>query len=269
VTLGVGLVSVPALGALATESRVRETVLHLIDGLLGERLRDRRRAAARTGLSGLLRMRLYALKYPVGHPEVHEGRIVRFVGDGVRGNLRLVVGMVRANRPWRLIAGLSHALVAAFGTAAFTLTSPGVWRIANGMGWPRLALVALGSIAGTCVLLIAVHGLWERSPNPAVQERVALFNLATTLTLWLGISTHYVLLLAITTVCGLAVIAPLVLQGEIHHTVGLADYFRIAGLVTTLATIGGGLGAAIESESAVREAAYGYRPDERGEETER
>jgi hypothetical protein len=37
----------------------------------------------------------------------------------------------------------------------------------------------------------------------------------------------------------------------------------LAWLVTTLGTVGGALGAAIESDRAVREAAYGFRPEER------
>jgi hypothetical protein len=40
--LGVGLVSVPALGAVAVEQRVRQAVLRLVDGLLGESVPRRR-----------------------------------------------------------------------------------------------------------------------------------------------------------------------------------------------------------------------------------
>jgi hypothetical protein len=35
--------------------------------------------------------------------------------------------------------------------------------------------------------------------------------------------------------------------------------------VSSLATIGSALGAAVENDVVVREAAYGYRPDERTE----
>ena len=191
VTLGVILVSVPALGAIATSIRVRDTVLRLLDDLLSERLRRPRREGTPARTRGLVRSRLRGFADPVGQAEAFEAGSVRFVTAGIRGNLRLVLGMVRANRPWRLVAGLSRALVAALGTTAFSLTSPGVWRIANGMGWPRLSAVSLGTIAGTCFLIIVIHGLWERSPDPGVREQVALFNTATALTLAFGICALY------------------------------------------------------------------------------
>jgi len=262
VTLGVILVSVPALGAIATSIRVRETVLRLLDDLLSERL-HRPRPQAPTGTRALVRSRLRGFAYPVGQAEAFEAGSVRFVTAGIRGNVRLVLGMVRANRPWRLVAGLSRALVAALGTTAFSLTSPGVWRIANGMGWPRLVALSLSTIAGTCLLIIVVHGLWERSPNPAVREQVALFNAATALTLAFGIFALYVALFVLTSVSGYLLIAPVVLEAEIHHQAVAREYLRLAWLVSSLATIGGALGAAVESEAAVREAAYGFRGDRR------
>ena len=59
-----------------------------------------------------------------------DAETVRFVTAAGQGNLRLLMGMVRANRPWRLIAGLSRALVGALGAGAFGLTSPAMWQIA-------------------------------------------------------------------------------------------------------------------------------------------
>ena len=257
--LGVGVVSVPALGALALDRRVREAVLRVVDRLLDQRF-PRRRPPRRASM-WLLRARLHALTSPVGVAVGSEERNVRFVTPTVQGNLRLIVGMVRANRPWRLVVGLSRALVAALGTAAFGITSPGIWLLANGMGWMRLLALSLGSVLAICVTLIVVHGLWERSPTPEVRQRVLLINLATALTIAVGILTHYLALLVINAVAAAALIAPAVFEMQLHHPVGPGDYVKLAWLVSSLATIGGALGAAVENETAVREAAYGYRED--------
>jgi hypothetical protein len=259
IALGVGVVSVPALGALALERRVLEAVLRVVDRLLEQRATGRRRAPRTSRWR--LRARLRALTSPVGHAVGSEERTVRFVTATVPGNLRLLVGMVRANRPWRLVAGLSRALVAALGTAAFGITSPGIWLLMNGMGWMRLLALSLGSVLVICVTLVAVHGLWERSPRPEVRQRVILINLATALTIAVGILTHYVALLVINFIAAAALIVPRVFEMQLHHSVGAWDYLKLAWLVSSLATIGGALGAAVESDIAVRQAAYGYRED--------
>jgi hypothetical protein len=264
VTLGVGLISIPALGPIATETLVRQTVLRVIEGLMAESARGRKRVTTELWKRAGMRARLRDLTDPVGRAVVHQEDTVQFVTDTASGNLRLVVGMVRANRPWHLIAGLSRALVAALGAAAFTLTSPGVWRIANGASWMRLMLLCAGAIIGTCLLLITVHSLLERLPSePRARQRVLLFNVATTLTIALGVIAHYVALFVITVVAAFALIDAHVFAREISHAVGPADFLRLAWMVTTLGTVGGALGAAVESDRAVREAAYGYRPQER------
>lgn len=261
VTHGVGLISVPALGAVALETRLRTAVLRLVARLLGERgkkarPRERRRRRAR------IRRRLDELSSPVGEVQAQEGGTIRFVTAVVRGNLRLLVGMVRANRPWRLVVGLSRSIIAALGAGAFGLVSPGVWLVADGLGWLRLIALCLASVVATCIVLIAVHRLWERSPSPGTRERAALFNLATTLTVAIGVLTLFLSLLVIAAACEAAVVAPSVLEGQLGHPVDAAAYLKVALLITTLATIGGALGAALESDSAVRQAAYGYHADE-------
>jgi hypothetical protein len=262
--LGVGVVSVPAFGAVALQDRVLHAVLRLLDELaVGNAARDRRGASEHGPRSRIrLRMRLRELQElasPVGSPDVAERDTVRFVTAAWPGNLRLLLGMVRANRPWRLIIGLSRALVAALGTAAFGFASPPLWWIADAMSWPRLLALGLVAAATICGTLIAGHRLWEHPRTPAARERVALVNLATTLTVALGVLTMFAALLVVTTLCDTAVLLGPVLERQLGHPPDFGDYVRIAWLLSTLATIGGAMGAALETDVAVREAAYGYR----------
>jgi hypothetical protein len=272
VALGVGVVSLPALGAVDLQHRVRQAVLRVIDGLLGERTDRRAKSGgAQRRRVSRMRTRLHLVSSPVGYADVEDDRTIQFVTAVGRGNIRLLIGMVRANRPWRLISGLSRALVGALGTTAFGLASTGVWKLADGMGWPRLVVLSLGSVLVTCLSLIVVHELWERSPGPEARERVVLFNLATAITITIGVLTLYLTLLVIIVGAAVTLIAPGVLESEVHHSIDAADYFRLAWVVTSLATLGGALGAAVESDEAVRAAAYGYHPhdDEHDDEGDR
>lgn len=272
VTLGVGVISVPALGAVDLRDRAAEVALRMMDRLFTRRSEDGRQSARPTRMRARMRARVRArvqeleeLSSPLGRPYTPDKETVRFVTAAGQGNLRLLVGMVRANRPWRLVSGLSHALVGALGAGAFALASPGLWQIADGMGLGRVLTLAFGSMAAISGTLIVAHGLWERSPSPEARDRVVLMNLATSFTVILGVLTLYAALLIIVGVCGTALIPSSVLRNQLHHPVDLGDYLRVAWTVSSLATIGGALGAALESDSAVREAAYGYRPSERSD----
>ena len=267
-THGVGLVSVPALGAVNLGERVRTAVVNLIEGLLGETVDDEESADDPDREQRMVG-RLQELASGLGRAEMHEGRhAVRFVSAVWRGNLRLLVGMVRANRPWRLVAGLSRAIVGALGLDIFGVASPGVWILADGLSWWRLVVVALASVIATSASLIMAHGLWQQrhDPTPEARERVALFNMATALTVAIGVVTLFLALFAINVVAAGVLVTTGVLSRQVGHPVDVVDYVALAAVVSSLATLGGALGAALENDRAVREAAYGYRPDARTEE---
>lgn len=263
-TDGVGVVSVPALGAVGVERRLRRAVLHLIEGLLGEAVTDedhRENGARRARVAA----RLAELASPLGHARVHEDGSVRFLAAALRGNLRLLVGMVRANQPSRLVLRLSRAVVGALGTAAYALASSSIWQLGGRSSWARLLGFAVISVIATGGALVVAHGLWERATEPAARERVLLFNLATTATLGLAVLTLYLALFVIAGLCAGALIPSGLLAARVGGSVNVADYARLACLVASMATLGGALGSLVESDLAVREATYRSREDERTE----
>jgi hypothetical protein len=238
----VGVVSVPALGAVAVERRVRDSVLRLVEALIQGRTDD--------------------LGSSLGQTEVRGQGTVRFASAAVGRNLRLLFGMVRANAPARVILRLSRALITALGTAAIATANISVWQLADGMTWPRLVVLTLASTVTTVLALILAHGLWERTDDPEAREQIVLFNVTTAVTLTLGVLALSGALFAINAAAGSALIPAGVLEKQLGHGSGVDDYLRLAWLVTTLATIGGALGSIAESDDAVREATYRYQPDE-------
>lgn len=262
-THGVALLSLPALGSTHLSRRAREAIVRLVDGLVGESLERghddherRHRVGRRLAEVGAPRREVAPGDDP-GH--------LRFVGATVRGHLRLLAGMVRANRPWRLVAHLSRALAATLGTVAVALVSPNVWRIVDALDWRRLAAMTVGSVTALVVWLIVDHELWERPSGGAARSRAVLFNTATTLTVALGVLCLYAALFVLSLV-GAALVIDAGLLGEtLRHRATSADYVTLAWAVASLATVGGALGSGLESDDAVREAAYGYRPDRRSE----
>src|SRR4051794_2382583 len=92
----VGLLSVPALGARSVPRRAMRAVLNLVEGLLGEEV-GRGSDAGETGRADRMRRRLDELRWPLGRTRADEDGTVAFVGATLRGNFRLLVGMVRAN----------------------------------------------------------------------------------------------------------------------------------------------------------------------------
>jgi hypothetical protein len=244
---GVGLLSLPALGAVGLHRRALQTALGLIRVLLADGEGD-------DGADMGRRLRELA----TDPAESDEG--VRFTARVLTGNLRLLLGMVRANQPWRLTGRLSRALTAAIAAGVFALVTSDIWRLADRFGWVRLSAVAVGSVVAIAVTLIAGAGLWERAPHRRVRKQVALFNLATTATVVIGVLSLYLALFVLAFAGALLlVVRPLFAQG-LGHAVHLSDYLELAWLTSSLATVGGALGAGLESDEAVREAAYTYRP---------
>ena len=78
------------------------------------------------------------------------------------GRLRLIAGMVMANRPWLLVPGLKSALVAALTTGAIATINSTVWLLAGSLAWWRLVLATVASIGLVIAWLVIDGELWDR-----------------------------------------------------------------------------------------------------------
>ena len=238
---GVGLVSVPALGVVHREQRLRDTALSLVERLV---CHDGRAQPADAADDETARC----------------AGTSRFIGLVLREDFRLLLGMVRANHPTRAAAHMSHAALGALGTAAYALTSSNIWSLADRMSAPRLVALLLISVTLTTVALIVAHGLWEHASAPSARERVVLFNLATSVTLALATAALYAALFVIALLSAAVVIPPSALEESVRHAIGIGDYVQLSWLVASIATLGGALGSLIDSDEGVRNAVYHPRP---------
>jgi hypothetical protein len=254
-THGVAVLSMPALGPVSVRKRTAETIVRLIGHMLGDIALAE--AGQRRTLAEAVTRRMRELGTRIEHGEDDVG----FASRVVSGNIWLLLGMLRANRPWRLALRLMRALAAAFAAGVFALVTSDIWRLAYYLGPVRLTVIALGSVAGILLAIMVATGLWERAPHPGAREQVILFNIVTTTTVGIGVIVLYLALFIIMLASALLLVPGDLLGSQLGQPAGVADQVRLAWLATSIATLGGALGAALESHETVREAAYTYQPD--------
>jgi hypothetical protein len=173
--------------------------------------------------------------------------------------------MVLANRPWLLVPGLKSALVAALATGAVATVNSTVWVLAGSLSTWRLLVAMVVSVALVVGWLVIDGELWDRPDDDSAEarERSRLYNLSTLVTLTTGVLICYLMLYVINLVWALFVLDPDVMGGYLGSSLGYGDLLVLAWFVASAATVGGGLGSGLESDEAIRAAAYSKREEER------
>jgi hypothetical protein len=185
----------------------------------------------------------------------------------LRGRWRLLLGMVLANRPWLLVPGLKSALVAALATGAVATVNSTIWLLADSLSWWRLVVATFASVALVVAWLVIDGELWDHpdDDSPQARERSRLYNASTLLTLMAGVLICYVALYVVNLAWAFFVLEPELMGGYLNAHLGYGDFFVLAWFVASAATVGGGLGSGLESDEAIRAAAYSKREEDRRE----
>jgi hypothetical protein len=135
-----------------------------------------------------------------------------------------------------------------------------MWRISDSLSAVRLTALTLLSLGIIVASLIVMHDLWERSGPELARDQVILFNAATGLTLVIGVASLSLALFCVTLAGAGLLITPGVFSAALGSDVGVGNYLALAWLASSLGTLAGALGAGLESDVAIREAAYARRP---------
>ena len=225
------VLSLPALGGLRMQARTRHAVRSLVTAMADPHSEDELRVAL----------------------------------PRQRGRWRLLLGMVLANRPWRLLPGLKSALVAALATGAVATINSTVWLLAGSLSWWRLVVATSASVMLVVAWLVIDGELWDRpdDDSPQARERSRLYNASTVVTLMAGVLICYAALYVVNLAWALFVLDPSLMGGYLHTSISYDDLFVLAWFVASAATVGGGLGTGLESDEAIRAAAYSKREEDR------
>ncbi|WP_439030664.1 hypothetical protein [Gordonia terrae] len=189
---------------------------------------------------------------------VRDGDTEYVLAEGYRHRARLMAGMVRGNRPWRLIPTLTGMTAAAAAAASFGIFFSTIWSMANALSSWRLGAITLLSMVLASVWLITNNRLWERSAVTS-KPRARLYNMATVCTVAFGALVLYAGLFAATLIAALIVIEENFLASQLGYPVGLRNYVYLAWLATSMGIFAGALGSSADSYDDVLRATYGYR----------
>lgn len=256
--------SLPGFGPLLQHQKVRNAVVRLVADLAGTG-----DAGLDHGLHHPSRLRRAAARHlqPVRVVQAGEGQHTRrYVTTPWRGRARLLAGMVRTNQPWRLLVGMRSALAAVLGTSAYLTITSTIWLLSTRLGAGKLVLTTLASVALMVAWIIGAHHLWERARDAGEREEALLYNASTVLTLSIGVLVMSAAVYVLTLLGSLFFLEPSVFGSSLGRPPTFGDHLVLAWLAIGLATIAGALGSGLDSEDAVRRAAYGYRERQRRDE---
>lgn len=200
---------------------------------------------------------------PLRHVEGEDDTGAHLALVGLRGRLRLLAGMVRDNRPWRLVPYLSTATAAAAATGAYAIVTTTFWTMATSLSPLRLLLISVVAIIAMATWLITYNHLWDRPPDQDARAEAVLYNAATAITMIIGVTCMYVLLYLAGLLAALALIDPGYFSAQLQRPISIGTYLKLVWLASSVGIVAGALGSSLESEEAVRNATYGRRELER------
>ena len=176
---------------------------------------------------------------------------------GWAGTLRLLAGMVMANRPLLMPRDMTFTIASASAAGAYGVFFGSIWVLSSVMSPVRLAAVSVLSVVLLVAWLVTTNGLWTHGATHRHSSR--LDNLSTVLTVGLACTVVYVLLFVTLLLVALMIIPVEYLEEELDQPGGVGDYVRLVWLAASMGTMAGAVGSSLDDSDRIRNATYSLR----------
>lgn len=263
---GVGLISLPSFGAFPLKKRIIKALTYIVEVLNKHNQEDIKEVT-----SGINRIFLFS-KIKRVIPEEDTNTDIRYILQSrLIGWLRVISGMVFANRPWQAIGTFKRILTLAFATGTYISIFSIPWQLSVAYTPSRFVALMLLSMTGMVVWIIFAHHLWEKSTSKSQSQYRLLYNITTVMTLIvitiINYSVLYILfMLSISLFVPEGIFDVVTKEGANDS---IENYLRLAWLTTSLGLLVGAVGATVEKEENIRRFTYSYRQRNRYYEIEK
>ena len=264
---GIAQLSIPAFGFFPLRHNVRKTIIHIMKELYAIGLTEdgkERALAQRINHSKSLNKKEFPLSMIKRVDSTTLGEKVDLhyiIRPRLHGKVRLMFGMTLANRPWTIIPAFKQIVAVAFATGAYGLIFPTLWQISASLEAWRFIGLMLAAILCLIVWIIVAHELWEKPANKDENKISKLYNRATVLSLIIAISVYYMALYVLFLLTSLLFVPPDLFKSlaSLKEATSFGNYVKLAWLATSIATLAGSIGVALENQDSVKNIMYGYR----------
>jgi hypothetical protein len=174
-------------------------------------------------------------------------------------NLREIARAVREAGPWLFPVRLSRLSAAAFSILFLLLVTAEVWELGMSQPGARVSVLTFVIFVVTTMYIMKRHRLLVRPGARALTEQMVVTNVATTLCVFLGLATTYVVLLVAILVLAWAVYPPALVASwapSLEESIRWTHYTSLAAFVAALGILIGALGASFEGYQYFRHVIY-------------
>ncbi|MCH4388467.1 5,10-methylene-tetrahydrofolate dehydrogenase [Staphylococcus haemolyticus] len=245
----VSMLSLPALGWINLERKLVKSMTALVEQLYHNNTKERPKVHP-------------LIKPKAVDPREDESSKRRYINRYfILGWLQLILGLTRANEPWRNLFNFKKIISVAFATGTYVSIFSMPWELSVQYSTLRFIVLMIISILGMAGWLLYAHQLFEEKTSKSQRVYRYVYNATTLLTLVIITLMNYVVLYVLLSI-SISLFVPVGLFNSwtsANPDFTFINYLKLLWFVSSLGLLAGAMGSTVENEEKIRRITYSYR----------